>query len=93
MNKYLGVGQGPKSEEVPRNSQLIVFMDEPTAFLDYDNKYKFRDKINDLLKEFSPRLQFFIATNDPILIEKTPGCRYINLYQKPAGSSLDVSLR
>lgn len=72
--------------DVAEGSQLVVFMDEPTAFLDYRNKYAFRDMLMQVIEKYAPNLQVFVATNDPILIEKTPNGRYIDLYQTPAQS-------
>lgn len=73
-------------ESVPKDAQLVVFMDEPTAFLDYRSAYKFVDRIQEALARYNPRLQIFIATNDGTLIENAPRCSYINLYTQPAQS-------
>ena len=59
------------------NDRLIVFMDEPTAFLSYENQQWFRKILMSLLARYSNRLQIFIATNDASLIEKTPGAGFI----------------
>lgn len=72
-------------EDVPKGSQLAVFIDEPTAFLDYKITYEFVDRVQATLAKYKPRLQIFIATNDGVLIENAR-CKYINLYAQPAQS-------
>lgn len=80
-------------ENVPKdNSQLVVFMDEPTAYLDYINKHKFKEKVTQFSKDYGKDLQFFITTNDPILIEKINNATFINLYQKPAITTNEILL-
>lgn len=79
-------------ESVPDDAELIVFMDEPTIYLDYHHKYEFLQKIQELTQRYHPRLQFFIPTNDAVLIEKMPHCCYINLYTPPASATSTFSL-
>lgn len=74
-------------EEVPEGSQLVVFMDEPTVYLDYRNRFRFKDRLEATIATYGDRLQFFIPTNDPILIERLGDARFINLYEQPAVST------
>lgn len=79
----LGMKKEPV-EEVPPGSSLAVFMDEPTIYLDYRNKKKFLGQVQELGRKYAGRLQFFIPTNDAVLIEHAQDCTYIDLYQQPA---------
>ncbi len=75
----------PESRE---DSKLVVLIDEPTVFLSYRNKYRFKDRIDEIVEKYKGRIQFFIATNDAVLIEKTLGALFINLDQKPVKSGM-----
>ncbi|OGE19652.1 hypothetical protein A3J19_02005 [Candidatus Daviesbacteria bacterium RIFCSPLOWO2_02_FULL_41_8] len=75
-----------KPLDIPEDAHLILFMDEPTIALDYLNLFKVRDMILGAVRKYSPRLQVFIATNDPILIERTPEAKFVSLYGQPATS-------
>ncbi|MDP3698630.1 MAG: AAA family ATPase [Nanoarchaeota archaeon] len=93
IKRIFSLGQyKEKVEKVQDNAGLILFIDEPTIYLDYKNKMYFVRKIQQLSEKYSSRLQFFIATNDLALIEKSPGCLFINLYTQPAQCTTILSL-
>jgi len=66
-------------------SKLVVFMDEPTTSLDYRTCKSIGKQINDLAGQYEGRLQFFIATHDPTLIEN-PRSKCVSFYQSPVGT-------
>lgn len=94
--ELMSLGEHPRwrPEPVSSDAQLIVFMDEPTLFLDYKAQLWFRDQILTLTQRHGDKLQFFIPTNDATLIERMSDCCYINLYEQPAkaGSSFSLNL-
>jgi hypothetical protein len=82
------LNRGNTVANVPENSKLCAMMDEPTIFLDLQNKFRFKNLVLEHTKKYEGRLQFFIATNDYALIKGLEGtCTYINLYNQPASSS------
>lgn len=68
--------------EKRNSSRLLVLMDEPTSTLSYRNKYQFRDTLLELAQRYAPRLQFFVATNEPVLIEHTD-CLFLDFDTTP----------
>ena len=73
-------------ERVPKDSRLVVVMDEPTLFLDYRRSSEFGEQLAGALEKYRGRLQIFLATNDRTLVENSSGCKYISLYAQPAQS-------
>jgi len=76
-----------------RDSQLVVFSDEPTVFLDLKNKIHYRDRLLEMARKYGTDVQFFIPTNDLTLVDGCRGnCRYINLYETPTVSTSELTL-
>ena len=71
----------------------VLFMDEPTIFLDYVNKYYFRDRMLEFGSKYGNRIQFIIPTNDGVLIDGCKGnCKYISFYKTPVETCEKIDL-
>ena len=83
LRYYAYFSNKPFAIEVPQDSQLVVFLDEPTAALSYRNRYRFMDRLVETAQKYSPRLQFFVATNDAVMIEHGPQDAFIDFDAEP----------
>ena len=79
-------------EHVSEDAQLVLMIDEPSAFLDPKNILHFRDDLQKTLQQYD-RLQVFLASNDMWLLQNLPeGTKYLDFYHTPVKSRSDFSL-
>jgi hypothetical protein len=77
---------------VEEDANLVITLDEPSAFLDPRNVIQFRDDLAQLSEQYD-RLQIFLASNDIWLLQHLPDkTRYIDFYSTPIKSVTDLSL-
>lgn len=82
LDKYLIKEDRQISPEQRANATLIVLMDEPTTSLDYKASKHFARTLQEMTHEYAGRLQFFVATHDPAIIELS-GTQCMNFYETP----------
>ncbi len=72
----------PLPFDVRPRSRLLILMDEPTTSLDYKASKHFARTLQEMTNEYAGRLQFFVATHDPAIIELS-GTQCLNFYETP----------
>jgi energy-coupling factor transporter ATP-binding protein EcfA2 len=69
---------------------LVLFLDEPTAFLDYRAKHYFRKRLDELVSRYK-NLQVFITTNDAVMVENHDGV-FLDYYGDQVTSTREFGL-
>ncbi len=63
---------------VPKDSKLVLIIDEPTPFLDWELADEFTKQLIDLLTKYSSQIQLILSTQ-----ELAPYSEYFNFMQLP----------
>ncbi len=98
--RYLPIGQGTSMSRAPfeavpisHSAQAVVFLDEPTTFLDLHLREAIIKRQIKLLEDFPGRLQFVVCSHDPDYL-RSFGHRgsYLNFFEQPAAPTQDFEL-
>ena len=73
-------------EDVAADAELLVFMDEPTNYMDMVNKRRLKRMIVEEIEKRGSRIQFVMTTNDEGMFDCYSEARVVNLHHEPAQS-------